>query len=430
MIKQYEDILAAVSRLPVIDTHEHLVTEAEFVAGWFDFADIMTYTGLALAHAGMPHGPWGEGQFRIWQGADPLEKWRRIAPYWPSVRNTRWARCSRRAFKKYFDVDDLTEQTAMQITERLPEYQHRGVYREQLRDAYGIRLFLRGECAHPEPEYFRTMCYLDPLVAPVTRMEMEQAMDGAVPPLFEAYWERIEARLETSLRSGIVALKITGWTARSRPLDFAEQTPADIARAYRFAMDNSAGRFEAGVMDQLKPFHDAAHWRAFAWAARHDVPVQVHTGLEFEQPGDGRPSALIPTLIRHRETRFALLHAAYPYLEEVTGLALAFPNATLDLAWLHLLSGTQATLWLDEWLDLLPLQKILAFGGDCLHFFEVGPNLEMAYENLAAVLAGRMARGRSDLDEAIQTARALLFENPMQYYGLPGNNNDKLSPDC
>jgi len=52
-----------------------------------------------------------------------------------------------------------------------------------------------------------------------------------------------------------------------------------------------------------------------------------------------------------------------------TGLALAFPNVTLDLAWLHLLSGTQATLWLDEWLDLLPLRKVLAFGGDCLHFF-------------------------------------------------------------
>jgi hypothetical protein len=98
----YEELLQAIAQIPVIDTHEHLYTEAGFVAGHFDFADIMSYTGLDLALAGMPHGPWGEGQTRICQGSDPVEKWRRMAPYWPSVRNTRQAQCILRAFKKVF----------------------------------------------------------------------------------------------------------------------------------------------------------------------------------------------------------------------------------------------------------------------------------------------------------------------------------------
>jgi len=110
--------------------------------------------------------------------------------------------------------------------------------------------------------------------------------------------------------------------------------------------------------------------------------------------------------------RFAVFHGSYPHLAELTGLAKSFHNVYLDLAWFHLLSEHQARTWLAEWLDVLPHNKIFAFGGDVFLFFGICSHLEIARENVAAVLAQRIADGRSDIDEAAQTVQLLFHDNP------------------
>ena len=415
-VRVYEDVLERIRALPVIDTHEHLVTEGDFVSGRYDFGHIMTYTGLDLGLAGMPHGPWGDAQWRVLEG-DPEEKWRLIAPYWARVRNTRYARCSMRALKRYFGVEELTERSAREVTERIKDYQYPGVYRRHLQEEDGIRLCVRCGGGTPEPEYFRSVCYLDDVVGPITRSQIEQAAQGASCPSFESYVSCIDRYLDEAKQGGAVCLKI-GWTARRRPLDFCEQTTSDVEEAFRFVLENERPAGDAGVMERLKPFHDAAYWHAFAWARDNGLPVQVHSGLEFEQPWDGRPTCLIPTLVRFRDTRFAIFHGSYPYLHELAGLARSYANVTLDLAWLHLLSGRLTAFWLDEWIDILPLNKIMAFGGDSLLFFEVGPHLDMAREVVAEVLTRRVGRGECDLDEAVEIARVLFHESPREYFRL------------
>jgi predicted TIM-barrel fold metal-dependent hydrolase len=167
---------------------------------------------------------------------------------------------------------------------------------------------------------------------------------------------------------------------------------------------------------RLKPVQDTLFWSAFGLAGELGLPVQVHSGLEFMQPWDGRPSALIPSLIRFPETRFVLFHGSYPHMAELTGLAKSFSNVYLDLAWFHLVSRHQARMWLAEWLDVLPHNKIMAFGGDAFLFFGVCSHLELARDNVAAVLAARVAEGFCDLDEAEHTARLLFHDNARQVF--------------
>jgi len=74
---------------------------------------------------------------------------------------------------------------------------------------------------------------------------------------------------------------------------------------------------------------------------------------------------------------------------------------------------------LNEWLDLVPANKIIGFGGD----YSCGPEktygaLVMARENMARALAVRVARGQMSESRAVDVCRAWLYENPRRIYAL------------
>ena len=67
-------------------------------------------------------------------------------------------------------------------------------------------------------------------------------------------------------------------------------------------------------------------------------------------------------------------------------------------------------------MDVLPHNKIMALGGDAFLFFGVCSHLELARENVAAVLAERVVEGFCDLGEAEHTARLLFHDNARQVF--------------
>ena len=74
---------------------------------------------------------------------------------------------------------------------------------------------------------------------------------------------------------------------------------------------------------------------------------------------------------------------------------------------------------LRPWLDLIPYNKIIGFGGDYTKPVEkVYGHLKMAQEDIATVLANRVTDGHFDEDEALNIARAWLLDNPSTLYQL------------
>jgi len=412
--KLTQELLDRIGRLPVIDTHEHMTMEADFVEGSYDFTHLMSYVGLDLGMAGFPAGLWGAAQSAVRESEGVEKKWERIKPYWPFVRTGVYGRSYRRLLRILFDIEDLNDQTVHEISERIADYQHEGVYDEHLHQAYGIRVMLQadGPGPIPEPQHFAPIYVLDGVAGAYAPGSVRHALGQELPVEFTDFREMVRAHLDTAAANGVVGLKIGG-LARRRPVDFAAHSDDETQASYSFLRGKADGDWEnEETRTRLKPFQDAAFWTVFQKAGELGLPIQIHSGLEFSQPWDGRPTALIPSLVRFPETKFAIFHGSYPHMAELTGLAKSFANVYLDLAWFHLLSQRQARTWLAEWLDVLPHNKIFAFGGDVFLFFGICSHLEIARENAAAVLAERVHEGLCDTDEAEHTARLLFHDNP------------------
>ena len=407
------ELLERIKNLPVIDTHEHMAMETDFVAGKYDFTHLMTYVGLDLGLAGFHAGPWGASQSAVKAGRSVEEKWQRIAPYWSFVRTGAYGRSYRRILKIFFGVDDLDDRTVHEVSERIAEYQHEGVYDKYIHGRYGIRVMLEvhNHRPIPEPQHFAPVYCFDGLAGAFSAGSVRSALGENIPVDFRDFRELVRSHLDTAAANGVVGLKIGG-TARRRPLDFALHSDEEVQTSYTFLREQADGNWENQEMvAHLKPFQDATHWVVFEKAGELGLPIQIHSGLEFMQPWDGRPGVLIPSLIRFPETKFAIFHGSYPHMAELTGLAKSFHNVYLDLAWFHLLSQHQARTWLAEWLDVLPHNKIFAFGGDVFLFFGICSHLEIARENIAAVLAERIIEGLCDVDEAEHTAQLIFHDN-------------------
>ena len=104
-----------------------------------------------------------------------------------------------------------------------------------------------------------------------------------------------------------------------------------------------------------------------------------------------------------------------------TLLGKGFSKVWLNLCWLHIISERCAALALDEAIDLLPANKLIAFGGDYRTPVEkVYGHLVMSRGNIARVLARRVDEGRMSQDEALGLARRWLWDNPRELYRLQG----------
>jgi len=116
--------------------------------------------------------------------------------------------------------------------------------------------------------------------------------------------------------------------------------------------------------------------------------------------------------------KFDVFHAGYPYFRELAVLAKNFPNVYPDLCWVHIVSPAAARAILSEWLDLIPSNKILAFGGDYRFVEGVYGHAVLARGNVVSVLEEKVSRREIDLKQVPYLASRLLRENARDLYSL------------
>jgi len=120
----------------------------------------------------------------------------------------------------------------------------------------------------------------------------------------------------------------------------------------------------------------------------------------------------------HPDTRFDLYHMGMPYVRETAIMGKNFPNVWLNLCWSHIISPKMTMSALDEWIDLVPVNKIIAFGGDYKNVENVYGHLVMARENIAKVLGRRVEEGLLTENGAIEIAQEWFYDNPKGLYEL------------
>jgi hypothetical protein len=227
--------------------------------------------------------------------------------------------------------------------------------------------------------------------------------------------------LEEQEAGGAVAIKFEA--AYLRSLAFEKPTMDEAAAVYSHYTHGGVP-----LPNEYKTLQDFIYHFMAREAGRLKLAVHIHVGAGvggyFDQK-EARPILLMPLFNdpELRQTNFVMLHAAWPYPDEVASM-LTKPNVYADFsAMTFLLYPQKLAASLRTWLEFQP-EKVF-FATDA---FALGP--DVGWEDLAWLTAdtGRKALGlaltamlRDGIvteTRAAEIARAVLHDNAAKLYGL------------
>jgi hypothetical protein len=148
-------------------------------------------------------------------------------------------------------------------------------------------------------------------------------------------------------------------------------------------------------------------------------PLPFETGSKLRQETIFEVAALAA---RHPEIRFQAFLASEHANQSFCTLARELPNISLAGYWWHnLFPGIVQKVMRDR-LDMLPLNRQVGFFSDAYCVEWAYAKAVIIRRQLAEVLAGKVAQGQYGMDEALEIARAILFETPQSLNGMsPGD---------
>ncbi len=438
-------IAEALAEVQLIDTHEHIVAEEVRLGEILDFTYLLPhYLSSDLLSSGMSpddleaiRGPARAMLDGLRRGIHPRdpgypflerlperepsqeEKWRRFAPYWERTRNTGYARCILIAIRDLFGIADLNESTYQAISEALQDSNNKGWYRDVLKERAGIEISVldRGS-TDVDRTLFAPSIRFDHFVDIrdlIDLRKLEYETDTAIQSLDDLVLA-LQVDMTRRVNDGMVAAK-TG-LAYQRIIDYGEVTKHEAEQAFNRLFRHPQQRVS---WEEAKPFQDYMMHQIIRQAIEHDRPIQIHTGL---QEGNGnvisnsRPTHLTHLFIRYPNARFDVFHASYPYHHELAALAKNFPNVYPDMCWVHIISPTIAANILHEWLETVPVNKILGFGGDFIIVEGAYGHAVMARQVVARVLSEKVEVGYFSEEEALSFGRMILRENARELFRL------------
>ena len=222
-------------------------------------------------------------------------------------------------------------------------------------------------------------------------------------------------------KSGVPACKIN--SAYVRSLDFE-----DVGKEVALRIWNSD--FAKLDRNDLTAIQDYIACFAIRCCAKIGLPIQIHAAFG-DAPGLLWKNAMPVNL----EKIFAdpsffrpiviLLHGGMPDYFLAGWYASTYANVYLDFSWLSMFSDNVLVKCLNEWLDFVPINKLL-FGTDAW-----SPELFWAATNegrniLLKVLTGKMKEKRYSEKQCQEIAVALLRENSLSVYNLGLSQFDKF----
>lgn len=406
-----QDLYDEIAELTIVDAHEHLPCEADYLAFGYCGPNLFAggYVWHDLESAGMPSA--FKATLRD-PGPRPVDAWwPQIRPYWPHVRHTAYARALRLTVRDLYGIDRIDDTTIHALAERVAADNTPGLYRRVLQERCQIETSITcvDQVAFPDDPGLvglstRLMGWLGG-AWDRARLEALGGEAGVEVRSAEDVAAAACSLLRQDLARGAVGLKMRVGDLRAPDLAAAEA-------AFRHGYQGLEGAACA------TPFCDYLFDRCLDVAAQADVPVAVHTGYW----GDFRaldPKFLLGIALRRPDVRFDLFHLGMPMIRDAILIGKSLPNVTLNLTWCPVISQVQTVRALDEVLDMVPLNKVSAFGGDYRAAVQkVWGHLVLARQCVAAALANQIQAGELDRAEAMQIAQMWFYDNPARIYGL------------
>jgi predicted TIM-barrel fold metal-dependent hydrolase len=434
-----------VSNIKIIDTHEHLQKEKNRLKSGADpfilFAS--QYLSSDLISSGMSYEDLSK---LIDERVSLSERWNIFSTYWDNVQNTSYAKSIMIAIRDLYGIEKLDKRTILELARKMKAMNKQGLYRWILKENAGIEIALHDTILKPQGYDFWNVMPVDKIIdvdrslfVPVHRFHdfiliTERADLNSLSRRINLPIHTLDDLLNAfrmefeNISSKIYAIKI--WIAYRRSIFFDKVTFSEAEKAFneifrqqsfkRMDIEGMRLTFPESISFELaKPLQDYMVHELIRLSIRYKLPIQIHTGIHEgneNMVSNSNPLNLTNLFVEYKEARFDIFHAGYPFLDETATLVKNFPNVYVDLCWLHLLSPSIARRVIYEWLDLLPSNKIMGFGGDYLFVEGSYGHSVIARQNIVSVLQKKIEEKSLKFEEAKKLAKKLLRDNALDLF--------------
>lgn len=416
-----ERIENAVNNIKIIDTHEHLQTEEERLHNNnnIDFTNLFRH----YAKEDLISASNNKGLVEMFYRSDFTisDRWELFYPFYKKMRNTGYGRVALIAARNLFGVTDINANSILDLSIKMKEAGKQGYYHYILKEKANIDLSIM-DMGHRkfDQNFYRHVERFDQFIQVSSKSEIlgfASEKNIRINNLSD-YVMVIRKFFEDGIDYGMVGVK--SGLAYSRILKY-NNTSSNVAETiFNKIISKSSTNTE-----EIMALQDYLMHQVLDLVDEYDIPIQIHTGL---QAGNGNtitnsnPVHLSNLFMEYPEVDFCLFHGGYPYGGELATLAKNFPNVFIDLCWIYVISPSYSERYLHEWLETVPANKILAFGGDYDFVEGVYAHSVMARQVIANVLTEKVRSGYLNESEAIDIAKMILRENALNLFKINGHS--------
>jgi uncharacterized protein len=426
------DLATHIEQQPLVDTHEHLKKEPDWVKGGPDIlqdlfgnympADLKTAGASPEALAAL--NPSGSGH-RAPGPADLVARFEAIRPAWEATQFTGYGEAVRLIASEFYGIDELTSDTLQAAQEHLQTLRQSGQRYDILKN--------RANLDHVQTDDFCWPCLPDASGPDFFFYDLswQGFCNGQVStPDIHAETGVTVKDLET-LREAMTAIfaKYAGCAiavkaqhAYSRTLNWEDRSDEDAARALTATLSD-----KASLEDQLC-LGDWCWARGVELAIEHDLPFKIHTG--YYAGNDRMPVSRIRAgnmcalLAAYPKARFVLMHIAYPYSQELIALAKHYPNVWVDLCWAWSIDPYSSADFVRRFIHAVPSNKLFGFGGDT-----GWPTSSTAYAIqmrtwFTRALQSEIDDGLLTEKQAIGVASRIMYDNAYDCFDVSGTREN------
>ncbi len=423
----FGDVKAIVDRTPIIDGHEHLHTEKDYLAR--KTPDIFKCLIVAdvrfdLISSGMPRSDYDF----VMETSNPLEeRWRTLDRYLRHTRHIGYFKNARIATADLYGEPEINEDSCRRIHEKIKASWNAGLFKRVLADRAGIRLILgdtrlkdHSVLADLAGDMFLRIERFDNFVLAgreeILAIGEQQNMPvSSLKHFVDILGARFQQAVEHEFAVGAKSI-----LAYKRTLYFEDVPQGQAEKVYERIVSGKNSLTDA----DRKCFQDYMLHRIVRLAIEHDVPMVFHTGMlngNGNYISNANPALLTNLFLQYGGARFEMFHGAYPYMGELGVIAKYFPNVFINMNAMHSFGHSATLRHLEDWLHTVPINKISVAGADVESLEYVYAAARVARWFVAETLSRKVEQGYFPLSEAEFIARLLLHDNILNLYRLREN---------
>lgn len=415
------DLSQHISKLTIVDTHEHMGREAV----WRDkprdvLADLFeNYVPADFHTAGADPALVKE----LINAANPdIEgRFNAVRDAWQALQFTGYGEAVRLIAKHVYSIDEITPQAVRAAQPIFEKHRQPGGRLHLLRDVANLD-HIQTDDFTPDivpddsgPAFFLYDIGLWPLCSGTPDFAELLKTTGVTVTDLASLRQAMDTIFE---RYGQMAIAVKSQHAYARTLLWEERTDAEAAQALAEVQQHGKKASEAARLC----LGDWATDIAAGLAAEHDLPFKVHTGYyagnRYMHMDRIKPANLCKLLIKHNTTRWVLMHTAYPYGNELIAVAKHFPNVWVDLCWAWSIDPLSTQQFIRAFIHTVPANKLFGFGGDTFAPTSAVGYTMQARQWLTRTLQAEISDGLLSEAQAIDLATRFMRGNQLACFNV------------